>query len=156
MDLARFDLLDRVVMLDVGHDEIVCETQLPQVARLYEGHFPGYPLVPGTVQIEIMAQAAGLLSLARTRLQRMPFLIGVERARFRRELRPGAAVRAGATCAYDNGVMIVCHCRLSHDGALVAEAEIRLSQSRFPTAELEAHVAQLAARTGLSHCLEPV
>jgi 3-hydroxyacyl-[acyl-carrier-protein] dehydratase len=149
MHLERFDLIDRVVAIETSAGSILCHSQLPQQAELFAGHFPGYPLVPGTLQTEIMAQAFSLLTLGRHGLRRVPFLLGIERARFRRELAPGQALEASATCLYDNGLMTVGRCELRSDNALISTAEIRLSLSEFPTPALRDYVAALAARTGL-------
>jgi 3-hydroxyacyl-[acyl-carrier-protein] dehydratase len=54
------------------------------------GHFPGNPVFPGVIQLEALAQAGAVAVLADPRFrQRLPLFGGVERARFRRIVRPG-------------------------------------------------------------------
>ncbi len=60
----------------------------------FNGHFPDYPIMPGVLQIEAMAQAAGILiakisGLEVTSPNRLPLFLGIERARFRKMVRPG-------------------------------------------------------------------
>ena len=56
---------------------------------MFEGHFPGYPILPGVLMIETMAQTGGWLVLATLGCAKMPFLIQVEKAKMRSLRRPG-------------------------------------------------------------------
>ena len=56
---------------------------------MFEGHFPGHPLLPGVLMIETIAQTGGWLVLAVLRFQRMPFLVQVKEAKLRAFVVPG-------------------------------------------------------------------
>ena len=56
---------------------------------MFEGHFPGHPLLPGVLMIETMAQTGGWLVLATLRFARMPFLTQVKEAKLRGFVAPG-------------------------------------------------------------------
>ena len=71
MNLERVDMIDRVVEIDASFTRIVCSSTVPVASPVFEGHFPGLPILPGVLLIETMAQAAGILLLVRDRLQRM-------------------------------------------------------------------------------------
>ena len=49
MRLEYFQLIDRIVELDVRHQTIRVEARVPTESTIFEGHFPGYPLMPGVL-----------------------------------------------------------------------------------------------------------
>src|SRR5947209_18683572 len=80
MRLEYFCMIDRV--LSVGLDSIAAEAVVPAESPVFEGHFPGHPLVPGVLLVETMAQASGYMLLARSGFTRMPLLSSVKEAKF--------------------------------------------------------------------------
>ena len=62
---------------------------VPDQSPIFEGHFPGYPLLPGVLMIETMAQTGGWLVLATLRFARMAFLAQVKKAKIRAFVVPG-------------------------------------------------------------------
>ena len=89
MQLEYFQLIDRIVDLNVGEKTITVEAQVPQHSTIFEGHFPGYPIMPGVLLIEAMAQTSGWLLLALMKFERMPFLAAVKEAKMRSFVSPG-------------------------------------------------------------------
>ncbi|MBI0536799.1 beta-hydroxyacyl-ACP dehydratase [Roseomonas sp. KE2513] len=147
MRLEYFQMIDRVVSLD--GDAIVVESRVPEASPVFEGHFPGHPLVPGVLLVETMAQASGWLILGRNGFARMPFLMTVKEAKFRSFVGPDAPLDVTARISHEGSGYTVTEARLTSRGKRIAEAEILLRSMPFPNPELEAAMRANAARIGL-------
>ncbi len=94
MRLDYFQLIDRIVDIDLADHSIRAEARVPDTSTIFEGHFPGYPLMPGVLLIEAMAQTAGWLVIAVTKFTRMPFFAAVKEAKLRSFVTPGQRLDA--------------------------------------------------------------
>lgn len=88
-----------------------------------KGHFPGDPVVPGVILIEIMAQSACVLLAGEPDGVRSTLLTGVERARFRAVVRPGATVETECRLTRSKKPFYFAKGRVSVGGRVCAEAE---------------------------------
>ncbi|MEP6961225.1 MAG: 3-hydroxyacyl-ACP dehydratase FabZ, partial [Acidobacteriota bacterium] len=84
-----FLLVDRILELDETH--IVGIKNVTANEPFFTGHFPDYPVMPGVLIIEAMAQVAGVqvLSTIPDRATKLVLLASVEEAKFRKPVRPG-------------------------------------------------------------------
>jgi len=89
MQLEYFQLIDRILDLNMVEKTIAVEAQVPQQSTVFEGHFPGYPIMPGVLLIESMAQTSGWLLLAWMNFERMRCLAAVKEAKMRGFVSPG-------------------------------------------------------------------
>ena len=89
-----FLLIDRVVDL-TRKQRIVALKNLTVNEPFFAGHFPGFPIMPGVLIVEAIAQAGGALLLTEIadREGKLVFFTGIERARFRRPVVPGDQLR---------------------------------------------------------------
>jgi beta-hydroxyacyl-ACP dehydratase FabZ len=119
-----FLLVDRIVEMDAEH--IVGIKNVTHNEPFFTGHFPDFPVMPGVLIVEAMAQTAGVLVLKSIpdRDRKLVLLVAIENARFRRPVVPGDTLRMEmkllkrkATVAKMAGVATV-------DGVVVAEAEV--------------------------------
>jgi 3-hydroxyacyl-[acyl-carrier-protein] dehydratase len=149
MDISHFELIDDVLSLDSDLRALRAAARVPDRHALFDGHFPGRPLLPGTVQTELMAQAAGLLGHARRSGDGLLVLAGIDRARFRREVSPGATLEIRAALDYEGGRLSVFACSVHDDAGPVSDAVIRLAAVPAGDAATIAWVAERGARTGL-------
>ena len=89
-----FLLIDRVVEV-VRRQRIVALKNVTINEPFFQGHFPGFPIMPGVLMVEAMAQAGGALLLTEIpdRDSKLMVFTGIERARFRRPVTPGDQVK---------------------------------------------------------------
>lgn len=82
-------------LLEATEERIVGERLFPETEWFFKGHFPDYPVVPGVILVETMAQCggAGMIQAGVCPPDRL-FLLGtVDKCKFRRQVRPGDTVR---------------------------------------------------------------
>jgi 3-hydroxyacyl-[acyl-carrier-protein] dehydratase len=89
MQLDYFILIDRILDLNIEAKTIVVEAQVPPTHTIFEGHFPGFPIMPGVLLTEAMAQSCGWLLLGVMKFERMPFLAMIKEAKMRGFVSPG-------------------------------------------------------------------
>lgn len=84
-----FLMIDRVTKIE--DDEVWGYKNVTHNEPYFPGHFPEYPVMPGVLIIEAMAQLGGIIILARKdeAEERNMFFMGVDKVRFRRAVRPG-------------------------------------------------------------------
>jgi 3-hydroxyacyl-[acyl-carrier-protein] dehydratase len=149
MRLEYFQMVDRITTLDVPGGRVVTQCQVPDQSPVFEGHFPGYPILPGVLMIETMAQTGGWLLLATVRCTKMPFLMQVEKAKMRSFIVPGQAMQAQADLLHEGSGYAVVKASITAAGKKVAEAEIRYGVVPFPNETLKAAMLETASRVGL-------
>ena len=88
--------VDRV--LELGPDYIRAEKDISPELELFQGHYPHYPIMPGVLLCEAVFQAGALLIAAGLEKEnaadenRVPVLTRINKAKFKREVRPGATI----------------------------------------------------------------
>ena len=151
MRLEYFEMIDRVGRLDLAARRIEAGATVPLASPVFEGHFPGHPLVPGVLLTETMAQASGYLVLALNGFSHMPFLMAVDKARFRSFVEPGAELAIAAEVEHEGSGYAVTRAAIRVEGKPICDASLRFRLMPFP-AELEAPMRERARGIGL---LEP-
>ncbi len=150
MQLEYFQMIDRVVKIDVGERRIRAVCTVPQQSPVFEGHFPSYPLMPGVLLIECMAQTTGWLVSMLGGFAAMPILVGVKDAKFRRPVFPGSALEFEGHVRHEGSGYAVGECSGQHDGKVVCEAGLTYRIMPYPTPQFRQALFDWAARIGIA------
>ena len=115
----------------VGGKTFCCFEVRPET-KVLEGHFPGYPILPGVVQVEMMAQASSFLmvhaitgKLSDAKLD--VALLGVDGAKFRKPVLPGMKLDITTTLTKVRGPMCTYSAQLHCEGQLMSESSFLAS-----------------------------
>jgi 3-hydroxyacyl-[acyl-carrier-protein] dehydratase len=148
MQLEYFHLIDRIADLNVEAKQIVVEAQVPRESTIFEGHFPGYPLMPGVLLIESMAQASGWLLLGVLKFERMPILAAVKEAKVRGSVFPGDVMTIEAAVAHEGSGYAMTEAKIRVAGKLRANATLTFTLIPFPNSDMRGHMDVVAKRVG--------
>lgn len=148
MRLEYFQMLDGVDAIDRDGAWIVARARVPSVSPVFEGHFPGHPLMPGVLLLETMAQASGYLLLALNDFSRMPFFASAKEANFRAFVSPGDELVIEAKRIHDGSGYAVTEAQIARAGKRVCDARLTFRTVVFPSAALGIHVRNEGRRLG--------
>ena len=149
MRIEYFQLIDRIIDLNLSDLTIRAEAVVPTASTIFEGHFPGRPLMPGVLLLESMAQASGWLIIARERFERMPFLAALKQVKLRTFVMPGQAMAVSAKITHEGSGFAMTDAEIKIDGKLVCNASITFRVMQFPQGEFLASMQEVAKRIAL-------
>lgn len=148
MRIEYFQLIDEIVEIKAEDGLIRTRATVPQESTIFEGHFPGHPLMPGVLLIESMAQTSGYLILSINKFDRMPFLAGVREAKFRTFVSPGDVLDLEGLMEHDGSGYAMTQVKVKRDGKAVCDASLTFRVMPFPTPEFRALMTENAVRLG--------
>lgn len=149
MLLEYFQMIDRVESVDAERKTLKARSIVPTKSPVFEGHFPGMPLVPGVLLIETMAQASGFLVLAATEFAAMPFLMSVDGAKMRSFVEPNAVLDIEVVLEHDGSGFAVTKAKITSDGKKICDAQLKLRTMPFNEVPLADIVRKRAEELGL-------
>lgn len=110
----------------------ICTFKVDNSVKVLEGHFPGFPILPGVVQIEMMAQAASFLALnclekpiEQSKLDVQ--LLSVESAKFRKPILPPMDLEIHSILSKVRGPMQMYDCEIYSNGELISQCSVMAS-----------------------------
>ena len=133
MRLEYFQMIDRIVDVDVGARRLRAACTVPKESTIFEGHFPSYPLMPGVLLIECMAQTTGWLVCMLGHFSAMPFLAGVKEGKFRTLVFPGDALEFEGGVVHEGSGYTIAECVGRRGGAKVCDAQLTFRIMPFPS-----------------------
>lgn len=121
-----FLFVDRVIAME--EKKITAVKSVTGNEEFFNGHFPGYPLMPGVIIIEAMAQVGGVLLLSKAEYNgRLAVFAGIDGVRFRRQVVPGDQLVMTAEIVQIKGPIVKFKTDAKVNGELVTEAELMFS-----------------------------
>ena len=120
-----FVMVDRVI--ERTEDSLVAIKNVTINEPYFQGHFPGQPVMPGVLQIEAMAQAAGLIMLGRAAIDEAPkvvFFMSADNVKFRKAVTPGDTLEIRAKLTKIRGRIAAAECECLVNGETVSSADL--------------------------------
>ncbi len=150
-----FLLIDRVLEME-RKQRIVAIKNVTVNEPHFQGHFPDYPIMPGVLMVEAIAQAGGALLLTEIpdREQKLMVFTGIDTAKFRRPVTPGDQLRIEVTVVNWRSRAVRMQGAITVDGKLVCEATVTCQL--VPRPEKKTMSAATAADAAVSAPPEPV
>jgi beta-hydroxyacyl-ACP dehydratase FabZ len=128
-----FLLVDRVVEWEPGV-RIVGLKNVTINEPFFAGHFPGFPIMPGVLIVEALAQTGGILALKVLGERKLAFFAGIDNCRFRRPVLPGDQLLLNVTITARKGPVWKMHGEARVGDALAAEADLTATLRDAPGA----------------------
>lgn len=126
-----FLFIDRVIEMDLEAKSIVAIKNLTINEDFFRGHFPNRPVMPGVLQLEAMAQAAGvLLNKVGGYEGRISFFTSVDRAKFRKQCGVGDTLHIHARLDKVKSFLCKVNAHIEIDGVVVSQAELSFAFGR--------------------------
>lgn len=122
-------LVDEVLSLVPGK-EVTARFHIREDMAIFQGHFPGNPVLPGVYSVESMAQTADVLVLSIEKYRgKTPLFLGIQKASFKRMVKPGDTLTLHVTMVSEreDKAIITCKGEAFNGDALCAECEIALA-----------------------------
>ena len=118
-------LVDRVESLD-PEKGIVAIKAVSMNEEFFQGHFPGRPIMPGVLQVEALAQAAGVLAVEALGLAgsgKLVYFMSIDNVKFRKPVEPGVLLRLEVEFLQKRARVCKFAGRATLDGEIATECE---------------------------------
>lgn len=119
-----FLLIDEIVEMEVGV-KVKARKYIKEDDFWFKGHFPDYPVTPGVLMIEMLAQAGAVCMLSKPEFKgKIGLFGGIDKAKFRRQVVPGDVLDLEVEVIKQRGPVATCKGLASVDGERAVSCEI--------------------------------
>jgi UDP-3-O-[3-hydroxymyristoyl] N-acetylglucosamine deacetylase / 3-hydroxyacyl-[acyl-carrier-protein] dehydratase len=126
-----FLMVDRVIEIDPAGNHIVCVKNVSINEPHFQGHFPGFPIMPGVLQLEAIAQVAGILLFVKEKQAGKPsYFMAANDVKWRKPVRPGDTLVIDVRLTKHRGTMGKARGVCSVNGETVSEAEVTFMMAK--------------------------
>ena len=146
MRLEYFQMIDRFVDVNVVARSVRSICIVPHKSTIFEGHFPGYPLMPGVLLIECMAQTTGWLVSALNGFNGLPALAGVKEGKIRNAVYPGDELEFEGHVVHEGSGYAVGEAKGWCKGAPICDAQLTYRIVPYPNPEFRDAIWEWADR----------
>ncbi len=148
-------MIDQIILVDDDVTKLVARSIVPDKSPVFEGHFPGMPLVPGVLLVETMAQASGFLVMSKSGFQSMPFLAGIKQGKLRTFVEPNTVLDIEALLEHDGSGFAVTKASIKSAGKKICDAQLTFKTMPFPDEKFAKMIAERARELKLPAHLLP-
>jgi 3-hydroxyacyl-[acyl-carrier-protein] dehydratase len=150
MRLEYFQMIDRFVELSPGEKKIKALCKVPTESPVFEGHFPGFALMPGVLLIECMAQTTGWLVSVVTGFVGLPLLVGVRDAKIKDIVLPGTELTFEGAIVHEGSGYAIAEAKGFAKGKPVCEARLTFSLTPYPSEAFRKIMIEMGHQVGIS------
>lgn len=130
-----FLLVDRVVEMELGK-RIVAIKNVTANEWFFQGHFPGFQVMPGVLIVEALAQTGAILLLSDESTKgQIPLFAGIDGCRFRQQVTPGDTLTLEMEVLARRGPVGKGRAKATVNGKTAAECELTFALTKLPTAD---------------------
>jgi 3-hydroxyacyl-[acyl-carrier-protein] dehydratase len=122
-----FLLVDKVLEVEPGK-RCVAIKNVTANEPFFQGHFPDYPIMPGVLMVEALAQTAGIaISVMEENKDKLGVFTGIDGVKIRRQVVPGDTLRLEADIILFRRGMVKAAVKATVDGETAVEGEIKFA-----------------------------
>lgn len=125
-----FLLVDRILEVEEGKRAVGIKNVTAN-EEFFNGHFPNYPVMPGVLIVEALAQVSAVIMLMKDENRgKIGFFAGIDRCRFKKQVQPGDQLRLEVEITRVRGLIAKANAVATVDGEIACEAEVTFALSK--------------------------